>query len=165
MKMKRKQIDIKALDTLASFLLVIYILDVSVELLEIGHMMYMQEEGIELIVRLITHELFTSFVVIQFIVGALIPMVLIVIGKKLSTAKVPVYTIASLLALIGIFAMRWNIIIGGQMISKSMAGIVQYHLAFFGREGILMAIAIMIVPFVLLAILTKILPPWEEEHA
>jgi len=165
MKMKRKQIDIKALDTLASFLLVIYILDVSVELLEIGHMMYMQEEGIELIVRLITHELFTSFVVIQFIVGALIPMVLIVTGKMLGKAKVPIYTIASLLALIGILAMRWNIIIGGQMISKSMAGIVQYHLAFFGREGILMAIAIMVVPFVLLAMLTKILPPWEEEHA
>ena len=120
---------------------------------------------VELIVRLITHELFTSFVVIQFIVGALIPMVLIVIGKKLSKARIPIYTIASLLTLIGIFAMRWNIIIGGQMISKSMAGIVQYHLAFFGREGIMMAIAIMVVPFVLLAVLTKVLPPWEEEYA
>jgi len=120
---------------------------------------------VELIIRLITHELFTSFVVIQFIVGALIPMVLIVIGKKLSKARIPIYTIASLLTLIGIFAMRWNIIIGGQMISKSMAGIVQYHLAFFGREGIMMAIAIMVVPFVLLAVLTKVLPPWEEEYA
>ena len=119
----------------------------------------------ELIVKLITHELFTSFVVVQFIVGALIPMVLIVIGKILGKTRVPIYTIVSLLVLIGVLAMRWNVVISGQMLSKSMAVIIHYHPEYFGREGILMAIAIMVVPFVLLAMLTKILPPWEEEHA
>ena len=165
MKIRKKQINVEAVDTLASFLLYTYILDTSIELLEVGHVMYMQEEGFELIVRLISNELFASLVVIQFVVGALIPMIMIIVGKRLNKAKVPIYTIASILTLIGILAMRWNVVIGGQMISKSMVGILQYHLEFFGKEGIIMAMAIMVVPFVLLAILTKILPPWEEEHA
>ena len=165
MKIRKKQINIEAVDTLASFLLYTYILDTSIELLEVGHVMYMQEEGFELIVRLISNELFASLVVIQFVVGALIPMIMIIVGKRLNKAKVPIYTIASILTLIGILAMRWNVVIGGQMISKSMVGILQYHPEFFGKEGIIMAMAIMVVPFVLLAILTKILPPWEEEHA
>ena len=165
MKIRKKQINVEAVDTLASFLLYTYILDTSIELLEVGHVMYMQEEGFELIVRLISNELFASLVVIQFVVGALIPMIMIIVGKRLNKAKVPIYTIASILTLIGILAMRWNVVIGGQMISKSMVGILQYHPEFFGKEGIIMAMAIMVVPFVLLAILTKILPPWEEEHA
>jgi len=163
MKIKGKLVDVKALDTLATFLLVTYIIDVSIELLEIGHIMYMREEGFELVARLITRELFASFVVVQFILGALIPMVLILVGKKVG-AKVPTYTIASILTLVGIFAMRWNVVIGGQMISKSLQGFLYYHPEIFGREGILTAVAIIAVPFVLLAILTNILPPWEE-HA
>ncbi len=163
MKIKGKLVDVKALDTLATFLLVTYIIDVSIELLEIGYIMYMREEGFELVARLITRELFASFVVVQFILGALIPMVLILIGKKVG-AKVPSYTIASILTLVGIFAMRWNVVIGGQMISKSLQGFLYYHPEIFGREGILTAVAIIAVPFVLLAILTNILPPWEE-HA
>ena len=36
------------------------------------------------------------------------------------------YLIASLLTLIGIFAMRWNVVIGGQLFSKSFLGYTTY---------------------------------------
>jgi predicted membrane protein len=66
---------------------------------------------------------------------------------------------ASTLLLIQVFAMRWNVVIGGQMISKSLAGLREaYHPDIFGREGILTAVAIMIVPFVFILVAEKLLP-------
>jgi len=64
------------------------------------------------------------------------------------------------LTLIGIFAMRWNVVIGGQLFSKSFLGYTTYKMAFATREGLGVAIALLILPFVLLALLVHILPPW-----
>jgi len=69
------------------------------------------------------------------------------------------------LVLIGIFAMRWNVVIGGQLFSKSFLGYTTYKLEFVAREGLLPAIALLILPFLILWVLLKILPPWEDGHA
>jgi hypothetical protein len=37
---------------------------------------------------------------------------------------------------IGIFAMRWNVVIGGQLFSKSFLGYTTYKMAFATREGL-----------------------------
>ena len=58
--------------------------------------------------------------------------------------------------------MRWNVVIGGQLFSKSFLGYTTYKLAFATREGLLPAILLMILPFGILAVLLKLLPPWEE---
>jgi len=65
---------------------------------------------------------------------------------------------------VGIFAMRWNVVIGGQLFSKSFLGYTTYKMAFVTREGLLPAVALMILPFAILYVLIKILPPWQEEH-
>jgi predicted membrane protein len=55
--------------------------------------------------------------------------------------------------------MRWNVVIGGQMISKSLAGLREtYQPELFGKEGILMAIGIMIVPFIIIFVVERLLP-------
>jgi predicted membrane protein len=76
-----------------------------------------------------------------------------------------VYAVAGSLALVGIFAMRWNVVIGGQLFSKSFLGFTTYKMALATREGLLVAIALTILPLLILALLVRILPPWPEaEH-
>ena len=42
-------------------------------------------------------------------------------------------TLAAALTLVGIFAMRWNVVIGGQLFSKSFLGYTTYKMAFAAR--------------------------------
>ena len=71
---------------------------------------------------------------------------------------------AGALTLVGIFAMRWNVVIGGQLFSKSFLGYTTYKMGFATREGLLPAILLIVLPFVILAVLLRILPPWETSH-
>ena len=68
------------------------------------------------------------------------------------------------LTLIGIFAMRWNVVIGGQLFSKSFLGYTTYKMELVTREGLVSAIALMVLPFVIFLVLVKLLPPWQEER-
>jgi predicted membrane protein len=74
-----------------------------------------------------------------------------------------IYTAAASFTLIGIFAMRWNVVIGGQLFSKSFLGYTTYKMAFAAREGMLPAIALLILPLLILWGLLKLFPPWEEQ--
>jgi predicted membrane protein len=75
------------------------------------------------------------------------------------------YATACSLTLVGIFAMRWNVVIGGQLFSKSFLGYTTYKMAFATREGLLPAVGLMILPFVIFFVLVKLLPPWSEQEA
>jgi len=71
------------------------------------------------------------------------------------------YAASGMLTLIGIFAMRWNVVIGGQLFSKSFLGYTTYKMALVTREGLLAAIALMLLPFVIFFVLIRLLPPWQ----
>jgi predicted membrane protein len=75
------------------------------------------------------------------------------------------YAVAGGLTLIGIFAMRWNVVIGGQLFSKSFLGYTTYKVALVTREGLLVAIELTILPLFFLWVLVKLLPPWGEGRA
>lgn len=64
--------------------------------------------------------------------------------------------------LTGVLAMRWNVVIGGQLFSKSFLGYTTYKLGLIDREGLLVAIALTVLPFFILWALIKLLPPWED---
>ncbi|HET8549104.1 MAG TPA: hypothetical protein VFL57_13900, partial [Bryobacteraceae bacterium] len=81
------------------------------------------------------------------------------------TARKSMYVLAGLTTLIGIFAMRWNVVIGGQLFSKSFLGYTTYKMGFATREGLLPAVVLMVLPFLVLWGLVKLLPPWPDEHA
>ena len=66
--------------------------------------------------------------------------------------------------LLGVFAMRWNVVIGGQLFSKSFLGYTTYKMSFATKEGLLPAVILMILPFVLLWLLVRLLPPWSERE-
>jgi Ni/Fe-hydrogenase subunit HybB-like protein len=107
--------------------------------------------------------LFTSQIVLQIILGTLVPLALLAATQLIRFADATrraLYTTAGVLTLVGIFAMRWNVVIGGQLFSKSFLGYTSYKVEFATQEGLLMAIALMILPFVILAGLIRLLPPW-----
>jgi predicted membrane protein len=59
--------------------------------------------------------------------------------------------------------MRWNVVIGGQLFSKSFLGYTTYKMQFATREGLLTAIALLIAPFGILWALVHLLPPWVDD--
>jgi hypothetical protein len=54
--------------------------------------------------------------------------------------------------------MRWNVVIGGQLVSKSYRGFTSFMPGFLEREGIIVAAIIFIVPFLLLRQFDRIFP-------
>jgi len=61
--------------------------------------------------------------------------------------------------------MRWNVIIGGQLFSKSFLGYTTYKVGFVAREGLLAAIFLTLLPFAILWVLVKVLPPWPDHES
>ena len=160
-----KKVDMACLNRLASFLLYALIIDFSLEMLDFIHRLYESEESIKILSRLIFSRLFISLTVVQILLGTLIPMVMLA-GARFS--KLPdelkrlAYFIAALLIQVGIFSIRWNVVIGGQLFSKSLRGLTVYKLELAGEEGLLVGLGFLILPFLILWVLVKILPPWGE---
>lgn len=165
MKLRKHAVDHKCLHSLAHFLWVFLILDVTLELLEIISMKYASREEVEIINRLLSEKIAFTFYGVQLTLGILVPFVLLLlvgIINKRETLKMFMISVSSILVVIGVFAMRWNVVIGGQEISKSLSGTLTYVPVFFSREGVLPAIVILIIPFIILLVLTRILPPWKD---
>jgi predicted membrane protein len=130
--------------------------------------MYEADESFKSLDFMVKTKLFVSQIVLQIILGGLVPILLLAVTQvvKLSEqARRGIYAVTAILTLIGILAMRWNVVIGGQLFSKSFLGYTTYKMDFATREGLLPAILLMILPFVILAVLVKLLPPWHEPEA
>jgi hypothetical protein len=66
--------------------------------------------------------------------------------------------VSGLLILVQVFAMRWNVVIGGQLFSKSFRGFVDFPLHAGGREGIAAAAIVLVLPCIALAVVSRFLP-------
>jgi Ni/Fe-hydrogenase subunit HybB-like protein len=102
-------------------------------------------------------------IVLQIVLGTLVPLALLGLSqlRRFSARRrMQIYVAAAVLTFVGIFAMRWNVVIGGQLFSKSFLGYTTYKMGFATREGLLPAIFLLVLPFVLLAGLIRLLPPW-----
>ena len=161
------KIDMQCLDKVASFLFYAVIVDFSIEVLDFIHRLYESEESIKILSQLVDTKLFMSLVVLQVLLGMLLPlgiMIVIKIFRLHEELRKLLYFVSAVLIQLGIFSTRWNVVIGGQLFSKSFRGLTTYKLELTGIEGFLMALALLIIPFIVLAILIKILPPWKKEE-
>jgi len=162
---RSKAIDIKCLDKLASYLFYAMIVDFSLETLDFIHRIYESEESIKILAALVSGKLFVSLIVIQLLIGMIVPLGAIAAVKLF---RVPeelrklVYFVSALLVQVGIFSTRWNVVVGGQLFSKSFAGLTAYKMTFFGLEGLLASLGLLLLPLLILYVLFTILPPWEE---
>lgn len=166
--LKGTEIDIPCVDTVARYLFYAFIIDFSLEMLDLIHRSYEADESLEIQGFLVDSRLWTSQIIVQIVLGTLVPIGLLALTQLVTLsarARKGIYVISAILTLIGIFAMRWNVVIGGQLFSKSFLGLTSYKMAFATREGLLPAIVLLLLPFGILFVLIKLLPPWEEEPA
>ncbi|NQU34497.1 MAG: polysulfide reductase NrfD [Bacteroidetes bacterium] len=162
---RRQEIDINVLDTIGKFLFYILILDFTLEALDQIHRIYEAEESFEIISLLVSGKLYITLFIIQVLLGTLIPMVVLgtfQLYKPSEKIRQVTYFVLSILVLVGIFFMRWNVVIGGQLFSKSFYGFTSYKTIMIGSEGLLMATVWVIIPFSILAFLLWLLPPWKK---
>ena len=163
--LRGKTIDMLCLNKLASFLFYVMIVDFSLEALDFIHRVYESEESIKIISELVASKLFVSLVVIQLLLGMIVPLFAISavkIFKSPAEVRKLVYFVAALLVQMGIFTTRWNVVVGGQLFSKSFRGLTVYKMSFFGIEGLLVSLGLMLLPFLILYVLFKVLPPWDD---
>ena len=162
------KIDMKCVDKGMSFLYYAVIVDFSLEFVDFIHRIYQSEEEIKILGELVMNKLFLSLVIIQVLMGMLFPLGIlsaIKIFKRFRESdelRKLLYFVSLILIQGGIFATRWNVVIGGQMFSKSFRGLTTYKMEFGGIEGLLYALGILALPLVILAVLLKILPAWKE---
>ena len=165
-KIRKAPLDLNCLRSMSLWLLGFLSIDIVLEGLEVFTMLYESEESWGIISQLITEKIALSYFGIQFIMGSIIPLFIlgtIAIVKFREQIRTHLGFLASALVLIGVFAMRWNVVIGGQLISKSLRGFISYSPPLLGMEGIIVATAFMILPLVITAVLFYLLPPWQEE--
>jgi Ni/Fe-hydrogenase subunit HybB-like protein len=166
MKLRKTAIDMRCLDTVAKYLFYTFVIDFSMEMLDLVHRTYEADESFRSLDFMLHTRLWMSQIVIQIFLGTIVPLSVLAatqLWKFAEPVRRSLYVFASLLTMIGIFAMRWNVVIGGQLFSKSFLGYTTYKVEFAAREGLLPAIALMVLPFVLFYVLVKLLPPWMEQ--
>lgn len=164
-RMRRVPVDMDCLDATARYLFYAFVIDFSLEGLDLLHRIYEADESFRALDFMVHTRLFTSQILIQILLGGLVPIALLGLTQVVRLAadvRRRIYLASGVLALIGIFAMRWNVVIGGQLFSKSFLGYTTYKLDFATREGLLPAILLTLLPFAILWGLLKLLPPWRD---
>jgi predicted membrane protein len=158
---KRQKIDQNCLDMMVRFLWGFMIIAVVLELMDLLSLAYEQTERWAVLKYLITGPLWYTYVIGQILIGSLgsflllATIVLFKLPKKLSNILV---FLTSGLLLIQVILMRWNVVIGGQLVSKSYRGFTSFMPGFLEKEGIIVAAIIFIVPFLLLRQFDRIFP-------
>jgi Ni/Fe-hydrogenase subunit HybB-like protein len=165
---RKQTIDMRCVDTVASYLFYTFIIDFGLEMLDLIHRIYESDESFRSLDFMVHTKLYMSHIVVQIMLGTIAPIALLALTQVLRLGEMTrkrIYTLAGCLTLIGIFAMRWNVVIGGQLFSKSFLGYTTYKMSLITREGLLVAIGLTILPLVILWVLVKLLPPWPEKNS
>jgi Ni/Fe-hydrogenase subunit HybB-like protein len=157
---RRVTADMRCLDLMTTFLFYALVIDSTIEGLDWLHRLYSAEEGIDVLRSLASGKLFYTLLIGQTLMGTLVPLLLLG-SLQLIRKWVPelnrrrIYFCCSALILLGVLAMRWNVVIGGQLFSKSLRGFMSYKMEFAGHEGWWLSLALLILPFIILTFLIK----------
>ena len=164
-RLRKVAVDLQCLKGLAYVLWGFAMFTLALEGLEFANVVYKGREGIEMIVEYVTGPLLVPFFVLQFSIGAVIPIaVLSYMIWRGTTGKALIVgvTVSALLVLFQVWMMRWNVVIGGQEIAKTGKGLLSYQLVLLHREGLLTAVAVAVAPLLLLWAMVRVLPPFTK---
>jgi Ni/Fe-hydrogenase subunit HybB-like protein len=166
---RKRTVDPVCLRGLAFYLMIFAIFTLFLEGVEFVSLLYKGKEGIELILAYVMGPMFYRFFIFQFLVGAVLPISLLFLIWKFrfsGTKLVVTASVASVLSLAQVFMMRYNVVIGGQEISKTMRGYLEYQVPLTGIEGSLAAIGAVIFSLCLTYVFVKIFTiDYEDEKA
>jgi len=166
--LRKVKIDMACLDTVGKFLFYALILDFSLESLDQVHRIYEAEESFDILHILVNGKLYFTLFGMQIGIGMLLPLIglgILQVAKVKEKIRRFIYLTTGFMVLTGIFFMRWNVVIGGQLFSKSFHGFTDFKVGLAGSEGLFMTIVWMALPFFVLAFLLWLLPPWKKQEA
>jgi Ni/Fe-hydrogenase subunit HybB-like protein len=162
-----KSAEIQVVNLTVKYLIMFMILAISLELLDLIFRGYTAVKSWDILRRVIYDRDFINIFVLQYGLGNLVPFILLLLPRPTIRRVV----VGTLLVLLGVFMMRWNVVIGGQAFSASFAGFMDYRLPIWPdsfetyKEGLLGALTVGTTPFILFWIMSKILPIFlTEEH-
>ena len=155
-----KGVEMHVMRMTSRYLLFFLIFSISLEFLDLVFRGYTAVKSWDILRNVIYGKDFTNIFILQYTFGNLVPFVLLLIpGLTVRRA-----ILSLVLVLLGVFMMRWNVVIGGQSFSLTFAGYMHYHLPIIPqdyetfKEGLLGALFIGGIPFVLFWVLSRIFP-------
>lgn len=152
----------------ATILWGIFILDFVLEILEVVFASYEMGHHWSLIGPLLKGPLFETYFIGQLLILSTIPFFLLgyaaIVDVK-EKSLLYLANISSVLLVLQVLLMRYNVVIGGQMVAKSERGFVKFHWDFFSGEGLLVCVAIFVMPFITYYVISQFIPIFEEEEA
>lgn len=164
-KLRKVSIDLSCMKVMAYALWGFMMFTLLIEGVEFLSLVYRGREGIEVILEFVTGPLIIPFFILQFGVGSVLPLIVITFliwsgtsGKALIVG----ITGSAILVLLAVLMMRYNVVIGGQEISKTAKGLIAYHPPILGREGLMAAGIVLLIPFILLSVLVRLFTPWHD---
>ena len=164
-QLRKVSVDLSCLKIMAYALWGFMMFTLLIEGVEFLSLVYRGREGVDVIMEFVKGPLIVPFFILQFGVGSVLPLAVItfMIWRGTSgTALVVGITSSAILVLLAVLMMRYNVVIGGQEISKTAKGLLAYHPPIFSREGLLAAGIVLLVPMILLSLLVRLFPPWHD---
>lgn len=144
----------------SKYLIGFLIAAITLELLDLVFRGYTAVKSWDILRSVIYQRDFFNIFILQYTFGDLVPLIMLLMPRPTVRRLV----VALTLVLFGVFMMRWNVVIGGQAFSLSFAGYMEYHIPIIPhnietfKEGVMGALVIGIMPFVLFWVINKIVP-------
>jgi len=162
-----KSAEIQVVTMTTRYLLMFLVLAISLELLDLIFRGYTAVKSWDILRSVIYGRDFVSIFVLQYGLGNLVPFIILLLPRPTIRRAV----VGTLLVLLGVFMMRWNVVIGGQAFSSSFEGFMHYHLPIWPhdletfKEGLFGALMVGVTPFVLFWLFARVLPIFDfKEH-
>ena len=169
-QMRKLPIDMPCVDTIAMYLFYIFILDFSLEMLDLIHRVYEADESFRSLNFMVHTRLYFSQIVLQICIGTLVPIILL--GDR-SGHQAPRASFASAsMSSPGAWCRSASSPCAGTSSSaascspRASSDTPPTRWPWSRKEGLLVAIFLTILPLCILWVLLKLLPPWpDKDHA
>jgi Ni/Fe-hydrogenase subunit HybB-like protein len=165
--LRKKMVDQDCLDLMAKWLWGFMIIAVTLELMEVLSISYENTERWAILKHLMQGKLKFSYIYMQIGLLSIVPFLMLTLTSlynfKSTRLKNLIIWISSVMLLLQVLFMRWNVVIGGQLVSKSMRGFTEYFPGLWDKEGLIVSFLIILVPFILLYLFDKIFPFFGEK--
>lgn len=152
--------EIHIVEMTSKYLVFFLIFALSLELLDLVFRGYTAVKHWDILKSVIYERDFFQIFILQYTLGSIVPLIIFLIpGLTIRRAM-----IGLLLVLLGVFMMRWNVVIGGQSFSLTLSGYMHYIPPIIPtswetfKEGVFGALSVMVFPFVLFFFFKKIFP-------
>jgi len=165
-KAKGWKLDVRCVRSMAAYLLTFLLLTGLVQFINFLRSNYGDDPDWQFAFQTLKSQFGFSFIGLQLIVGWVAPVVLLLallLMKMKDGFRSALAVLSSILVVVHLFTFLWNLVIGGQLASRTLRGSLSFQPELLGKEGILVSAVIAICPLVLLFILTKILPPYQKK--